>query len=660
MTKLTHNLGMKAVACFLVILSGLTSIISIITITFAGDCGFYADQPVPYAKTGQCAGTTYLYADRTMSWINSDVSISTLQERFAPDKTNFRFELFSKDGSQLLFTNIPQDSGPLVHIMDYRFSLYYDFLGSKTVNLAEGTANLLEDSVYEITFDSNHAVIYSDTGEEGTPLLDEPVLVTMRAYVTDPLTVSDEYWLSYRFYGAAEMMHNWAILFLLTSLIILAGSMVYLFCAAGHREGTDEIFPNMQDRIPLDLYFCIMGTLFSFCIFIGANMTLSNVANIMFGIFLLIAFGILLLATLLTCATRLKMGKWWRNSIAYWVFHFCWKFFLALCSTFLDVVAALPMVWKVAAAWLAVSLFYLTGPGVALILNTVLLFTFCSIASQLQKLKKAGQNLARGNLDYKVDTAHMLRSFRQHGENLNSISKGFSIALKQKMKSERMKTELITNVSHDIKTPLTSILSYAELLRQEDLPPAAADYARIIDEKAQRLKAMVQDVFEVSKAASGQLPVKLEQLDYARLLRQTLADMAQSIEDSGLTLRTSIPEGEVPITADSDRLYRVFQNLIGNALKYSLPGSRVYLNLTVEGEQASASVRNTSAAELKPGADYTARFVRGDESRTDGGSGLGLALAAAFGLEAAEIFAIRAAFSRTQALQNPAFGPLPT
>ena len=174
MTKLTHNLGMKAVACFLVILSGLTSIISIITITFAGDCGFYADQPVPYAKTGQCAGTTYLYADRTMSWINSDVSISTLQERFAPDKTNFRFELFSKDGSQLLFTNIPQDSGPLVHIMDYRFSLYYDFLGSKTVNLAEGTANLLEDSVYEITFDSNHAVIYSDTGEEGTPLLDEP------------------------------------------------------------------------------------------------------------------------------------------------------------------------------------------------------------------------------------------------------------------------------------------------------------------------------------------------------------------------------------------------------------------------------------------------------------------------------------------------------
>ena len=185
-------------------------------------------------------------------------------------------------------------------------------------------------------------------------------------------------------------------------------------------------------------------------------------------------------------------------------------------------------------------------------------------------------------------------------------------------------------MSHDLKTPLTSIISYTELLSQEPLEPPASEYVQIMGEKAQRLKAMVQDVFEVSKAASGQLPVKLERLDYARLLRQTLADMGQAIDNSGLTLRAAIPEGEVPITADSDRMYRVFQNLIGNALKYSLPGSRVYLNLAVEGRQASASVRNTSAAELKPGADYTARFVRGDESRTDGGSGLGLSIAESF------------------------------
>ncbi|MCI9294496.1 MAG: HAMP domain-containing histidine kinase [Lawsonibacter sp.] len=215
-------------------------------------------------------------------------------------------------------------------------------------------------------------------------------------------------------------------------------------------------------------------------------------------------------------------------------------------------------------------------------------------------------------------------------DDLNHIRQGLHQAVEERTRSERMKVELVTNVSHDLKTPLTSIISYTELLSQEPLEPPASEYVQIMGEKAQRLKAMVQDVFEVSKAASGQLPVKLERLDYARLLRQTLADMAQAIDNSGLTLRTAIPEGEVPITADSDRLYRVFQNLIGNALKYSLPGSRVYLSLTVEGGQASAGVRNTSAAELKPGADYTARFVRGDESRTDGGSGLGLSIAESF------------------------------
>ncbi len=215
-------------------------------------------------------------------------------------------------------------------------------------------------------------------------------------------------------------------------------------------------------------------------------------------------------------------------------------------------------------------------------------------------------------------------------DDLNHIRQGLHQAVEERTHSERMKVELVTNVSHDLKTPLTSIISYTELLAQEPLAPPASEYVQIMGEKAQRLKAMVQDVFEVSKAASGQLPVKLERLDYARLLRQTLADMAQLIEDSGLTLRTSIPETEVPITADSDRLYRVFQNLIGNALKYSLPGSRVYLDLTVESGITSASVRNTSAAELKPGTEYTARFVRGDESRTDGGSGLGLSIAESF------------------------------
>ncbi len=219
---------------------------------------------------------------------------------------------------------------------------------------------------------------------------------------------------------------------------------------------------------------------------------------------------------------------------------------------------------------------------------------------------------------------------RQTAEHLNDIQAGMRRALEEQTRSERMKVELISNVSHDLKTPLTSILSYAELLRQEPLEGAAADYARIIDEKAQRLKAMVQDVFEVSKAAADQLPVQLERLDLAKLLRQTLADMDGPIQKSGLTFKVSLPETPVEIVADGKRLYRVFQNLIQNALRYSMDGSRVYLSLTAGPDRAEASLRNTSRTELPAGVDFTARFVRGDDSRTDGGSGLGLSIAQSF------------------------------
>lgn len=219
---------------------------------------------------------------------------------------------------------------------------------------------------------------------------------------------------------------------------------------------------------------------------------------------------------------------------------------------------------------------------------------------------------------------------RQTAEALNDIQAGLHKALEEQTRSERMKVELVSNVSHDLKTPLTSILSYAELLRQEPLEGAAADYARIIDEKAQRLKGMVQDVFEVSKAAADQLPVHLERLDLAKLLRQTLADMDDPIRASQLTFKIDLPDGPVEIVADGRRLYRVFQNLIQNALQYALEGSRVYLSLKTGEGRAEASLRNTSRNELPEGVDFTARFVRGDESRSDGGSGLGLSIASSF------------------------------
>lgn len=214
---------------------------------------------------------------------------------------------------------------------------------------------------------------------------------------------------------------------------------------------------------------------------------------------------------------------------------------------------------------------------------------------------------------------------------LENIGQGMAGAVEEQMKSERMKVELIANVSHDIRTPLTSIISYVQLLKEEEgLPEHVKDYIRILDEKSRRLKNMVEDVFAVSKAASGELPVNMEELDFGKLLRQTLADMDEEIQDSKVFFRTELPDAPVMIMADGQRMYRVFQNLFQNALKYSLDGSRVYVALKAEGAVAVASVKNISRMELDGDKNFTERFVRGDESRTDGGSGLGLSIARSF------------------------------
>lgn len=237
---------------------------------------------------------------------------------------------------------------------------------------------------------------------------------------------------------------------------------------------------------------------------------------------------------------------------------------------------------------------------------------------------------------------------------LEDIRQGLALAVDEQMKSERMKVELIANVSHDIKTPLTSIISYVQFLKEEEsLPEHVKDYVKILDEKSQRLKNMVQDVFAVSKAASGELPMHMEELDFGKLLLQTMADMDEQIKNSSISFRTELPEEPVMITADGQRMYRVFQNLFQNALKYSLDGSRVYVTLKTDGTMAIASVKNTSHLELEKDKDFTERFVRGDKSRTDGGSGLGLSIAQSF-TEAcggqftiefdADLFIVRVAF----------------
>ena len=244
---------------------------------------------------------------------------------------------------------------------------------------------------------------------------------------------------------------------------------------------------------------------------------------------------------------------------------------------------------------------------------------------------------------------------------LNALEEGIQARVEQQMKAERLKLELITNVSHDLKTPLTSIINYAGLLCEEPLDQPAADYAKILKVKAERLKTMVRDVFEVSKAASGELPLQSRPLDLAKLIRQTLADMDESIQDSPFTFVTQLPE-QAWICADGDRLYRVFQNLYANALAYSLPGSRVYTQMECGETRVSISIKNVTKDPIDPdSADHLLeRFVRGDAARSGEGSGLGLSIAKSFSEACGGHFSVHAVADLFCVLVEFSLCPQPT
>lgn len=248
-----------------------------------------------------------------------------------------------------------------------------------------------------------------------------------------------------------------------------------------------------------------------------------------------------------------------------------------------------------------------------------------------ERIVDALRRLRAGDLSFKL-TDMPEGVFAEMAEDINSLGDGMQAALQNEVRAERMKSELITNVSHDLKTPLTSILNYSDLLGKMDLTPEEAnDYARIIYQKGLRLKNLTSDLFDISKVQSGAEQIISERLDACTLARQALAEQDKAVQESGLTVKAAIPERELPIWADGRKLSRVLENLIGNCVKYALKGTRVFLSVAEENGRAIIELKNTANYEMDFAADeITERFVRGDAARSTEGSGLGLAIAKSY------------------------------
>ena len=250
---------------------------------------------------------------------------------------------------------------------------------------------------------------------------------------------------------------------------------------------------------------------------------------------------------------------------------------------------------------------------------------------KIEQIKTGISEIKTGNLEYKIEIKED-SLFNDIVSDVNEIGETINIAVEERLKSERMKNELITNVSHDLKTPLTAMINYISLMKNEDIQPEyIKDYVQVLDKRSQRLKVLIEDLFEASKVGSNNIELELEENDINQLLTQTLVEMEEYINESKLDFVINVPEHEVYILADGKKTFRVFENIVSNILKYSLEGTRVYIDLVEKGDKVYISFKNISKHQLNfdPN-EITERFTRGDLSRNTEGSGLGLAIAKGF------------------------------
>lgn len=412
--------------------------------------------------------------------------------------------------------------------------------------------------------------------------------------------------------------------------------LVFLLCSAGHRRGTEGIVLNWQDKIPLDLYLAGAGAASLLLLNVGVSVFYSDLLLLTGSALLFTAVFLICLAVLMTIAARLKAGLWWHNTVIYRGLGLIKKLLDRLASAF----RLFPLVWRTGLIFCGATFFnfllavWFFNNGdflpflIGVLFNGFLLYAFCRVSLGLQKLRAAGERLASGDADYKVDTRGMYWDFRRHGENLNRVGEGIALAVERQMKSERLKTELITNVSHDIKTPLTSIINYVDLLKKEGLEGKGGEYLEVLDRQSRRLQKLTEDLVEASKASTGNLPVELRRTDVCELLRQAAGEYAERLEAGGLEAVLSAPQAGLFVMADGRLLWRVLDNLLSNACKYSLSGTRVYIDVERQADEAAVTVKNISRSRLNVDADeLMERFVRGESSRTTEGSGLGLNIA---------------------------------
>lgn len=427
-----------------------------------------------------------------------------------------------------------------------------------------------------------------------------------------------------------------AIIAIALSLLIIC--FVYICVSIGHKSGKEGIYTNGLDKIPYEIVTIIVGILLlvEICVLGGTIEIIAHRESkllINTGITIGILTGFVTYITLaiyvVTTIRRAKAHVFWKNTLVY---SFT-KFVLGgLFTNFSQTVKLAVEYGGFLIASVILIMMTLSNPIMVLFLLAFWYYIYKKILDGTNQLNKVRQKIAsmyKGDIDEPLREDELYGELRQVAKELNDISGGLSNALEEAMKSERLKTELITNVSHDIKTPLTSIINYVDLMKQEEIQnPKIQEYLEVLDSKSQRLKKLTEDLIEASKASSGNIKLTMENLNVKELVKQVRGEFEDRFSKKGLQIIETFPEEDVTIEADSRYLYRVMENMYVNIAKYALENSRVYVDVIKTKGKVQIALKNISKDKLNISVDeLMQRFVRGDESRTNEGSGLGISIA---------------------------------
>lgn len=608
MSKLKSSFAAKAVAVFLLAVMGIVFVGSLIGVGVMADAGGYAGSANTLReRVLSSMGYSQLYQtfERLYNGYNPDYA----QYRSGLDSA-FRFVLRDKDTGKILFDGLDGAD--------------YQWYAEKPYSIPDLN---LSSKDFVITEDDSHSGSRGDSVTAADNVVIEGYILREPADGDNSDTFVSLYW--------AELIYNCRyqlIVIAAVSFILCLVLFIFLLCAAGHRAGSEGIVPSFVDKIPFDLFTLLMIVAISCLWAILAEMSYDSILLIMLACLVILVAALLILLYIMSFAVRVKLGGVIKGCIIYKVLAWVWRLIRSVCHAIAELVRGMPLVPKTCVAVaviLLLELISMSSGVVWLITNALLAAALIYTAICMKKLLTAGQKLVAGDESCVVDTSKLYGPFREHGEDLNTIRDGVSLAVEARMRSEHFRTELITNVSHDIKTPLTSIINYVDLLGKEKPEnEKMREYIDVLQRQSARLKKLIDDLLEASKASTGNLTVNAEPCDVGVLLDQTLGEYGEKLSAAGLEPVLTKPEKPVIIMADGRHMWRIFDNLLNNICKYSQRGTRVYLEVCERDGKAVVTFRNISSRQLNISSDeLMERFVRGDSSRNTEGSGLGLNIA---------------------------------